>query len=244
MSACCRRPALEWAQALWLPHAYARVCTCVYVCALPRPAGELKDALPHSMKHRETVPTICAFSVLGYVTVSLILLVIKHFGATNAEIVKSMRKVCQVSCGSSSRPSSRHSDDGRFALEASGSMQFTVPCILHPCWRKPSGHATAVRAVHVTAPARVPCRIAGWIYMCLTTRGSAACVQVILSFIVFPKPLSWKYCVGGALVAASLYYMQRMGKRPIGDAGPAGKGKGAAASRERERDGGGGAGES
>ena len=50
---------------------------------------------------------------------------------------------------------------------------------------------------------------------------------MILSFIVFPKPLSWKYCLGGALVAASLYFMQRMGKKPLPE-GPGGK--------ERERD--------
>ena len=35
----------------------------------------------------------CALSVLGYVTVCLVLLIIKSFGATSAEIVKSMRKV-------------------------------------------------------------------------------------------------------------------------------------------------------
>ena len=45
------------------------------------------------MRHTDTIPSICAFSVLGYVTVCLILLIIKGFGATNAEIVKSLRKV-------------------------------------------------------------------------------------------------------------------------------------------------------
>jgi len=44
------------------------------------------------MRHPDTIPSICAFSVLGYVTVCLILLIIKGFGATNAEIVKSLRK--------------------------------------------------------------------------------------------------------------------------------------------------------
>lgn len=56
-------------------------------------AGELWPAVEHSLRHRETVPCICAFSVAGYVTVCLILLIIKSFGATSAEIVKSMRKV-------------------------------------------------------------------------------------------------------------------------------------------------------
>ena len=44
--------------------------------------------------------------MLGYVTVSLILLIIKTFGATSAEIVKSMRKVCQV------RQPARHAQGG------------------------------------------------------------------------------------------------------------------------------------
>jgi adenosine 3'-phospho 5'-phosphosulfate transporter B3 len=59
-------------------------------------SGEVYEAVQHSQRHPETVPCICAFSVLGYCTVCLILLVIKGFGATNAEIVKSLRKVFQV----------------------------------------------------------------------------------------------------------------------------------------------------
>lgn len=59
-------------------------------------SGEIWEAVAHSQRHMMTVPCICAFSVLGYVTVSLILLIIKNYGATSAEIVKSLRKVCQV----------------------------------------------------------------------------------------------------------------------------------------------------
>ena len=59
-------------------------------------SGEIWEAIEHSQRHVQTVPCICAFSVLGYVTVSLILLIIKSYGATSAEIVKSLRKVCQV----------------------------------------------------------------------------------------------------------------------------------------------------
>ncbi|GFR49477.1 hypothetical protein Agub_g11416, partial [Astrephomene gubernaculifera] len=110
---------------------FAAVEAFAVLCA----TGELPAALAHSSAHRETVPTICAFSLLGYVTVCLVLLIIKHFGATNAEVVKSMRKVCQV----------------------------------------------------------------------------------ILSFVVFPKPLSWKYLAGGALVAVALYALQRTGKKPQGE---------------------------
>ncbi|KAG2435320.1 hypothetical protein HXX76_007395 [Chlamydomonas incerta] len=122
-------------------------------------SGELGRAMVHSLKHRETVPYICAFSVLGYVTVCLILLLIKHFGATNAEVVKSMRKVCQV----------------------------------------------------------------------------------VLSFVVFPKPMSWKYLVGGALVAVALYTLQRTGKKPPAAAageggGGAHGGRGGGHGKDKERE--------
>lgn len=115
-----------------LPCSHAEVMTYLSACAaaqclavllLTREAG---PALAHSLAHPETLPTICAFSVLGYLTVCLVLLLIKHYGSTSAEVVKSMRKVCQV----------------------------------------------------------------------------------LLSFALFPKPLDWKYVVGGALVAAALYSLQ------------------------------------
>mmetsp|Transcript_11692 Transcript_11692/g.20760 ORF Transcript_11692/g.20760 Transcript_11692/m.20760 type:complete len:361 (+) Transcript_11692:119-1201(+) len=96
---------------------------------------ELQGAIEHSSKHPNVVPSICAFSVMGYVTVCFVLLIIKNFGSTNAEIVKSMRKVCQV----------------------------------------------------------------------------------VLSFMAFPKPMSWKYILGGLLVALSLYLLQKMGRRQASD---------------------------
>lgn len=58
--------------------------------------GELKDGYQHAIEHVEVIPLIVASSVLGYVSVSLILLLINHYGATNAEIVKSSRKILQV----------------------------------------------------------------------------------------------------------------------------------------------------
>lgn len=45
----------------------------------------------------QALACILAFSVLGYVTVSLVLLLIKGYGATNAEVVKSVRKVSGLS---------------------------------------------------------------------------------------------------------------------------------------------------
>eukprot|EP00798_Chlamydomonas_sp_ICE-L_P005542 gene5542-4178_t len=94
-------------------------------------SGEIWEAIAHSQRHTQTVPYICAFSVLGYITVCLILLLIKNFGSTNAEVVKSLRKV----------------------------------------------------------------------------------FQVILSFVVFPKPLSYKYILGGLLVALSLYCLNKFGAK-------------------------------
>jgi len=58
--------------------------------------GELGPALAHSMANPQVVPSICVFSVLGYASVSFILGMIKFFGATEAEIVKSCRKVLSI----------------------------------------------------------------------------------------------------------------------------------------------------
>eukprot|EP00798_Chlamydomonas_sp_ICE-L_P002985 gene2985-12993_t len=99
---------------------------CVIVAS-----GEIWEAIAHSQRHTQTVPYICAFSVLGYITVCLILLLIKNYGSTNAEVVKSLRKVFQVT----------------------------------------------------------------------------------LSFVVFPKPMSYKYILGGLLVALSLYCLNKFGAK-------------------------------
>jgi adenosine 3'-phospho 5'-phosphosulfate transporter B3 len=34
----------------------------------------------------------------------------------------------------------------------------------------------------------------------------------VLSFLLFPKPLSWKHLLGGWLVAVALWWLQRQGK--------------------------------
>eukprot|EP00958_Prasinococcus_capsulatus_P027023 scaffold5169_cov366-Prasinococcus_capsulatus_cf.AAC.8 len=56
-------------------------------------SGELSVALEHSIANPQVVPLICLFSVLGYVSVTFVLSLIKYFGATETEIVKSLRKV-------------------------------------------------------------------------------------------------------------------------------------------------------
>lgn len=58
--------------------------------------AELLPALRHSWDHLEAVPLMLFASVFGYIAQSGVLLLIKHFGATAAEIVKSCRKVTTI----------------------------------------------------------------------------------------------------------------------------------------------------
>uniref|UniRef100_A0A061QR20 Drug metabolite transporter superfamily n=1 Tax=Tetraselmis sp. GSL018 TaxID=582737 RepID=A0A061QR20_9CHLO len=58
--------------------------------------GEAWEAVPHSVAHPQVVLLITVFSLTAYMSVTFVLLLIKHFNATTAEIVKSMRKVLQV----------------------------------------------------------------------------------------------------------------------------------------------------
>ena len=59
-------------------------------------SGELGPALEHARQHPEVITTIAVFSGAGYVSVVLVLLLIKHFSASDAEIVKGTRKVLQI----------------------------------------------------------------------------------------------------------------------------------------------------
>ncbi len=43
--------------------------------------------------------------------------------------------------------------------------------------------------------------------VCVCVRTTQVC-QVLLSFWAFPKPLSWKYVVGGLLVTVALWWLQ------------------------------------
>uniref|UniRef100_A0A061SFF2 Solute carrier family 35 (Adenosine 3'-phospho 5'-phosphosulfate transporter), member B3 n=1 Tax=Tetraselmis sp. GSL018 TaxID=582737 RepID=A0A061SFF2_9CHLO len=90
--------------------------------------GEAWEAVPHSVAHPQVVLLITVFSLTAYMSVTFVLLLIKHFNATTAEIVKSMRKV----------------------------------------------------------------------------------LQVLVSFVVFPKPFDWKYVFGGAATAAALWWFERV----------------------------------
>merc|ERR1719469_1189797 len=57
---------------------------------------EIPKALAHAAKHREQLPYLVVSSICGYVSVSFVLLMIKMYGATVTEMVKSLRKVLTI----------------------------------------------------------------------------------------------------------------------------------------------------
>ena len=64
----------------------------VVAMAVLASTGELQPALAHSNAYSSVVPLLSAAAVCGYLSVTFVLLLIKHYGATNTEIVKSLRK--------------------------------------------------------------------------------------------------------------------------------------------------------
>jgi len=96
---------------------------------------ELTLAIDHSVHHTEVLPLLILSSICGYVSVSFVLLLIKVYGATVTEMVKSMRKV----------------------------------------------------------------------------------LTVVMSFVLYPKPLSWKYGLGTAAVLISLVATHELQRRKGGD---------------------------
>eukprot|EP00913_Durusdinium_trenchii_P033011 g30903.t2 len=75
---------------------YTSALGSVWVLLAAGVTGELYSAYRHSLDHPEAVPLMLLASVFGYVAQSGVLLLIKHFGATAAEIVKSCRKVTTI----------------------------------------------------------------------------------------------------------------------------------------------------
>ncbi|CAL6379108.1 unnamed protein product [Bathycoccus prasinos] len=75
---------------------YASLIGTVYGLIPLVASGGLNAAIAHSMQYTQVVPMIMGFSVMGYSSVSFILSLIKYFGATEAEIVKSLRKVLSI----------------------------------------------------------------------------------------------------------------------------------------------------
>jgi len=80
------------AEVMFYSSAFASVWTFITMLG----SDELTSALAHASEHPEVVPSTVTFAILGYSSVIFILLLIKRFGATNAEIVKSCRKVFSI----------------------------------------------------------------------------------------------------------------------------------------------------
>jgi len=115
--------------------AYSSMFGTVWALILLLPTNELSAAVAHSQEQPRVTPLLVLSAVCGYVSVSFVLLLIKIYGATVTEMVKSSRKV----------------------------------------------------------------------------------LTVVLSFVLYPKPLSWKYAVGGVAVLASLVATQELQRRKGGD---------------------------
>jgi len=75
---------------------YSSALGSVWALLAEAVTGELLPAWTHSRDHLEAVPLMLVASVFGYIAQSGVLLLIKHFGATAAEIVKSCRKVTTI----------------------------------------------------------------------------------------------------------------------------------------------------
>jgi adenosine 3'-phospho 5'-phosphosulfate transporter B3 len=63
---------------------------------MERPSGELLPAFAHAFANATVLPAICVAALFGYLSVSFIMLLIRHYGASNTEIVKSTRKMISI----------------------------------------------------------------------------------------------------------------------------------------------------
>ncbi|GBG32221.1 Adenosine 3'-phospho 5'-phosphosulfate transporter 2 [Hondaea fermentalgiana] len=75
---------------------YASLFGSVWAVAPLVQSGDLFTAIAHAAKNPSVVTYTAMFSVLGYTSSIFVLVLIKHFGAVNAEIVKSCRKVFTI----------------------------------------------------------------------------------------------------------------------------------------------------
>mmetsp|Transcript_723 Transcript_723/g.1976 ORF Transcript_723/g.1976 Transcript_723/m.1976 type:complete len:828 (-) Transcript_723:135-2618(-) len=129
-------------------------------------SGELMPAVRHSMAFPQTVPIIVAAAVMGFVATTMVLTMIKEFGATVAELVKSCRKISTIAVSfvlygkpwtlwhvaggllfTSSIAVERFAAGGssrRFALMLSGTTVFSTLCLLH-------GHGPSTYSVVIQA---------------------------------------------------------------------------------------------
>jgi adenosine 3'-phospho 5'-phosphosulfate transporter B3 len=70
--------------------------SAVWTLATMLGSDELFDAVAHARENTQVIVWTVLFASLGYSSVVFVLLLIKRFGATNAEIVKSCRKVFSI----------------------------------------------------------------------------------------------------------------------------------------------------
>jgi adenosine 3'-phospho 5'-phosphosulfate transporter B3 len=75
---------------------YSSAFSAVWTLATMFSSNELFDAIEHAKDHPEVITWSVMSSSMGYSSVVFVLLLIKRFGATNAEIVKSCRKVLSI----------------------------------------------------------------------------------------------------------------------------------------------------
>ena len=59
-------------------------------------SGELWVSIEHAVNNVASVPLMALAALFGYLSVSFILLLIRHYGASNTEVVKSMRKMVSI----------------------------------------------------------------------------------------------------------------------------------------------------
>jgi len=72
---------------------YSNLIGCAWALIADSLNGDLARAIQHSQNHPETILFIVIAGVAGFVAQSVALVIIKHFGATAAEAVKSCRKI-------------------------------------------------------------------------------------------------------------------------------------------------------
>uniref|UniRef100_A0A7S0T047 Uncharacterized protein n=1 Tax=Mantoniella antarctica TaxID=81844 RepID=A0A7S0T047_9CHLO len=65
--------------------------TTIMLCS-----GELLPAINHAATHTNIMPSIYIGAFFGYLSVSFVLLLIRYYGATNTEVVKSLRKMISI----------------------------------------------------------------------------------------------------------------------------------------------------
>ena len=87
-----REPAASQAEVVL----YSSAIGTLYTLLVTAPTGELGPAVAHSVANPNVMVLLVSSAVSGYVSVSFALLLIKAYGATNTEIVKSLRKVLTV----------------------------------------------------------------------------------------------------------------------------------------------------